>query len=189
MPTTMPKTMSKRQARTAAKPAPADVELAALADAAKARRDSLRHASRNPSQTLRHTAEPVRRDKATIFISYARLNLELVADLVAWLRARGADVVWDQGFPGGPEIRTLIEEAISAAACTIVVWTPQSTASRWVKIEAAHALSLGRLLPTHLASFDPKHAPIDFRDLNMIPVDDRTRIAASLAPFGISITA
>ena len=105
---------------------------------------------------------------ADIFVSYSRQDRERVAPLVAALEAQGWSVWWDPDIAPGEEFDSLISRELDAARALIVVWTPQSVESRWVRGEARDAADRGVLVPVR---FDQARLPIDFRALHATDLD------------------
>jgi len=103
-----------------------------------------------------------------VFVSYARLDYARVAPLVAALEAEGWSVWWDPEIAPGEEFDGLIAEALENARAVIVVWTPNSVGSRWVRGEARDAADRGALVPVR---FDQAKLPIDFRAVHTIDLD------------------
>jgi len=62
--------------------------------------------------------------------------------LAAALHGRGWSVWWDRTIPPGKSFDAVIEAALDAAKCVIVLWSPTSVTSEWVRVEAAEAASL-----------------------------------------------
>jgi TolB-like protein/Tfp pilus assembly protein PilF len=89
--------------------------------------------------------------------------------LVAALEAEGWSVWWDPEISPGEEFDALIAEALENALSVIVVWTPNSVGSRWVRGEARDASDRGVLVPVR---FDQAKLPIDFRAVHTIDLDD-----------------
>jgi hypothetical protein len=104
-----------------------------------------------------------------VFVSYARVDYARVAPLVAALQAEGWSVWWDPEISPGEEFDALIAEALENALSVIVVWTPNSVGSRWVRGEARDASDRGVLVPVR---FDQAKLPIDFRAVHTIDLDD-----------------
>ena len=75
-----------------------------------------------------------------IFISYAREDRSRVKPLAQLLQAEGWSVWWDPEIPVGLSFDDVIDKALDAARCVIVVWTETSRGSRWVKTEAEEGL-------------------------------------------------
>ena len=105
---------------------------------------------------------------ADVFISYARSDKARVAPLVAAVEAQGWSVWWDPEITPGQEFDDQIEAEINAAHAVLVVWTPTSVASRWVRGEAREAAELGILVPVR---FDNPRLPMDVRAIHTIDLD------------------
>jgi adenylate cyclase len=106
---------------------------------------------------------------ADIFISYSRQDKALVAPFVAALEAEGWSVWWDPEITPGDEFDTLISRELEAARSLVVVWTPTSVDSRWVRGEARDAADRGVLVPVR---FLGAKLPIDFRALHTTDLDN-----------------
>jgi len=106
---------------------------------------------------------------ADIFISYARADKARVARLVATLQANGWTVWWDAEVSPGKEFDDVIAAALERAKAVLVVWTPTSVASRWVRGEARIGADRGILVPVR---FDDAQLPIDARAIHTIDLDD-----------------
>jgi hypothetical protein len=98
-----------------------------------------------------------------IFISYASVDRARAAALARALQARGWSVWWDRTIPPGRQFDEVIEEALNAAGCVVVLWSKTSTASSWVKTEAAEAMRRKALIPAMIEE-DVK-IPLEFRRL------------------------
>lgn len=106
---------------------------------------------------------------ADIFISYARADKPRVAPLVAALEAQGWSVWWDPAIAPGQEFDELIADELKKARAVLVVWTPASVASRWVRGEARTGADRGVLVPVRLENAE---LPIDARVLHTTDIDD-----------------
>ena len=89
--------------------------------------------------------------------------------LVAAIEASGWSVWWDPEIVPGQEFDRLIDAELKVAAAVLVVWTPASVDSRWVRGEARDAADRGILIPVR---FDAAHLPIDVRAIHTIDLDD-----------------
>lgn len=167
-------------------------------DAGKRRREAIRAAAKHPLRTLRPMADigqppmpPSRaaKDRAIIFISYARNDIETVAQVIDRLRNSGGHVTWDQDFIGGMDFEQAICGAIDAARSVIVVWSPVSVQSPFVRDEARRALRANKLITTHIAGFDAAAVPLGFGHLHTIPVDNQELVRKSLAGYGVTLQA
>jgi adenylate cyclase len=105
---------------------------------------------------------------ADVFISYARSDRERVTPLVAAIEAQGWTVWWDPEIDPGQEFDRLIAAELKAAAAVLVVWTPDSVTSRWVRGEAREGADRGVLVPVR---FEAASLPIDVRALHTTDLD------------------
>jgi TolB-like protein/Tfp pilus assembly protein PilF len=105
---------------------------------------------------------------ADVFVSYARVDKARVAPIVAAIEAQGWTVWWDPEIAAGQQFDDQIEAQLAAARCVLVVWTPTSVASRWVRGEAREAADRGILVPVR---FDDARLPMDVRALHTTDLD------------------
>src|SRR5215472_3187648 len=106
---------------------------------------------------------------ADIFVSYARADKARVAPLVAALEGQGWSVWWDPEIVPGQEFDRLITRELEVAKAVVVVWTPASVESRWVRGEARLAGHRGVLVPVR---FEQARLPIDALTLHTTDLDD-----------------
>jgi adenylate cyclase len=106
---------------------------------------------------------------ADVFVSYARADRDRVAPLVAAIVAKGWSVWWDPEITPGQEFDDQIDAEIDAAKAVMVVWTPTSVTSRWVRGEAREAADRGILVPVR---FDNARLPMDVRAIHTTDLDD-----------------
>jgi adenylate cyclase len=106
---------------------------------------------------------------ADVFVSYARSERARVAPLVAAIESEGWTVWWDPDIAAGQEFDRRIAEELKAASVVVVVWTPRSVESRWVRGEARDGAERGILVPVR---FDAAQLPIDVRALHTTDLDD-----------------
>jgi adenylate cyclase len=106
---------------------------------------------------------------ADIFVSYSRTDRGRVAPLVAALEAQGWSVWWDPEITPGDEFDALISAELESARAVVVVWSPLSVDSRWVKGEARDAADRGVLVPVR---FENARLPIDVRSIHTTDLDD-----------------
>ena len=116
---------------------------------------------------------------ADIFVSYARSDRALVAPIVRALEAKGWAIWWDHAIAAGQEFDDRIEAELNAAKAVLVVWTPASSGSRWVRGEAREAAERGVLVPVR---FEGARMPIDVRAIHATDLDGWGEDPAS-APF------
>ena len=113
---------------------------------------------------------------ADVFVSYARNDKARVAPLVAAIEAKGWSVWWDPDISPGQEFDDQIEAEIAAAGAVLVVWTPASVASRWVRGEAREAAERGILVPVR---FEQARLPMDVRAIHTTDLDGWAENSAS----------
>jgi adenylate cyclase len=106
---------------------------------------------------------------ADVFVSYARTDRARVAPLVSALEAEGWSVWWDPEITAGQEFDRLIAEELRRARAAVVVWTPTSVNSRWVRGEAREAADRGILAPVR---FEKADLPIDLRAIHTTDLDE-----------------
>ena len=104
-----------------------------------------------------------------IFLSYASEDLPRVLPLVRALEDRGWSVWWDRTILPGRTYDIVIEEALEAARCVIVVWSNTSVTSDWVKTEAAEGARRRILVPVAL---DEVRIPLEFRRIQAAQLMD-----------------
>ena len=82
-----------------------------------------------------------------IFLSYNREDAS-VAKLFADAFAReGLEVWWDQTLRSGDDYDEVTEQALHSARAVVVLWSPRSVVSRWVRAEATVAEQNKTLAP------------------------------------------
>jgi len=105
---------------------------------------------------------------ADVFVSYARSDKARVAPLVAAISAKGWTVWWDPEITPGQEFDDMIDAEIAAAKAVMVVWTPTSVTSRWVRGEAREGADNNKLVPVR---FDNARLPMDVRAIHTTDLD------------------
>ncbi|MGH8274808.1 MAG: TIR domain-containing protein [Gammaproteobacteria bacterium] len=105
---------------------------------------------------------------ADVFVSYARSDKARVAPLVAAIEAKGWSVWWDPEITPGQEFDDQIDAEINAAKAVLVIWTPVSVSSRWVRGEAREAADRNILVPVR---FEGARLPMDVRAIHTTDLD------------------
>lgn len=105
---------------------------------------------------------------ADVFLSYARTDKARIAPLVKVIEAAGMTVWWDPEIVPGHEFDQQIVAELKAASAVVVVWTPASVASRWVRGEAREGAERGILVPVR---FEGAELPIDVRAFHTTDFD------------------
>ena len=105
-----------------------------------------------------------------IFISYARKDRPRAKVLASALEAKGWSVWWDRDIRSGKPFDRVIEEALAKAKCVIVVWSPDSVNSDWVRVEASEGLKREILIPVLIEKgVEP---PLRFRQIQSVDLFD-----------------
>lgn len=100
-----------------------------------------------------------------VFLSYAREDEQRAAMLARALESLGWKVWWDRQIPAGRRFDDVIEAAIDAAACVVVIWSAHSVKSDWVKTEAAEGAERAVLVPVRI---DEAKVPLAFKRLHTV---------------------
>ena len=104
-----------------------------------------------------------------IFISYAREDRDKARALAELFQQQDWSVWWDRNIPPGRSFDEVIEEALGAAKCVVVLWSKNSASSDWVKGEAAEGLRRKVLVPVRI---DSANVPLEFRRLQTVDLSD-----------------
>ena len=102
-----------------------------------------------------------------VFISYSRKDIDFARKLAGDLEKAGYDVWWDiTDLRGGDDWVSTIPQAISSSRYVIVVLSPTSIESEWVRKEYTQALSLRRkIIPI---MFVPCSVPFALNTINFV---------------------
>lgn len=107
---------------------------------------------------------------ADVFISYKREERDRCEAIRDRLVALGLDVWFDARLESGSSFDREIEREVKAAKAVLVLWSPASVESRWIRNEADIGLSRGILVAAQIAPCDP---PISFRDIHFEVLHER----------------
>jgi TolB-like protein len=94
-----------------------------------------------------------------IFLSYNREDQAAARRFAEAFEADGFSVWWDVTLRSGEAYDQVTEEALRTAKAVVVLWSPRSVVSRWVRAEATLAERQKTLLP---ARIEPCDLPIMF---------------------------
>src|SRR6185503_20531483 len=94
-----------------------------------------------------------------IFLSYNREDQATARRFAEAFAAEGLDVWWDATLRSGEAYDQVTEKALKSARAVVVLWSPRSVESRWVRAEATLADRNKTLLP---AMIEPCERPIMF---------------------------
>lgn len=87
-----------------------------------------------------------------VFLSYTHADRDKARLFAQGLEAAGFDVWWDVTVRLGEAFDEATEAALRAAGAVVVLWSPRSVTSRWVRSEASVALRQGTLVPVMIES-------------------------------------
>jgi hypothetical protein len=94
-----------------------------------------------------------------IFISYCRDERPVARRFAECFAEEGFSVWWDAQLHSGETFDEVIERELRAAKAVVVLWSPRSVASRWVRAEATLADRDNKLVPIII---EPCNRPIIF---------------------------
>lgn len=94
-----------------------------------------------------------------VFLSYSSSDREAARRFADGLAGEGLTVWWDAALRAGETFDEVIENALKAAKSVIVLWSPRSVTSRWVRAEATLADRRNKLVPVII---EPCDRPIIF---------------------------
>jgi len=89
-----------------------------------------------------------------IFLSYNREDAEVAQRFAEGFEAAGFDVWWDQALRSGDAYDKVTEAALRGAKAVVVLWSPHSVVSRWVRAEATLADRNRTLVPARIGPCD-----------------------------------
>lgn len=118
---------------------------------------------------------------ADIFISYSKARVAEATELAAELADLGYEVWWDTSLLPTGSFGAEIDRQLDAARAVIVIWSPESIRSKWVRSEAAHADRLDKLVNTHTDGIAPAtQIPKPFDQTHSVALDNIRTIVAAL---------
>ena len=94
-----------------------------------------------------------------IFLSYNREDSDTARRFAEGLEREGFSVWWDQTLRSGEAYDEVTEAALKSAKAVVVLWSPRSVVSRWVRAEATIADRNKTLVPVMI---EPCERPIMF---------------------------
>lgn len=94
-----------------------------------------------------------------IFISYNREDQAVARRFAEAFAAEGFAVWWDGTLQSGDAYDEVTEKALDEAKAVVVLWSPRSVGSRWVRAEATVADRNGTLIPCMI---EPCRRPVMF---------------------------
>ena len=89
-----------------------------------------------------------------IFLSYSREDRAAARHFAESFANEGFTVWWDAALRSGQTFDEVIEKELRAAKAVVVLWSPRSVASRWVRAEATLADRRNKLVPAIIEACD-----------------------------------
>jgi hypothetical protein len=89
-----------------------------------------------------------------VFLSYSREDRAAVRHIAESFAADGINVWWDAGLQAGQTFDEVIEQRLKEAKAVVVLWSPRSVVSRWVRAEATLADRKNKLVPAIIEACD-----------------------------------
>jgi TIR domain len=116
-----------------------------------------------------------------VFISYSKIRRTEAAELARELSDLGYYVWWDTRLLPTGSYGAAIDRELNAAKAVIVIWSPESVRSKWVRSEAEHADQQDKLVNTHTDVDDPRTLiPKPFNQIHSVAIDDIRAIVSAL---------
>src|SRR6476620_9212998 len=97
-----------------------------------------------------------------VFVSYARSDEDLAAEVADGLREAGYEVWHYDEFHAHRAYADVIEERIKGASAVVVLWSAEAAKSQWVRAEADAARAALTLVQ---ASLDGSTPPMPFNQI------------------------
>jgi hypothetical protein len=89
-----------------------------------------------------------------VFLSYSREDRSAARHIAESFAADGISVWWDAALQSGETIDEVIEQRLKEAQAVVVLWSPRSVTSRWVRAEATLADRKNKLVPAIIEACD-----------------------------------
>lgn len=89
-----------------------------------------------------------------IFLSYSREDRTAARHFAESFAQEGFSVWWDAALRSGQTFDEVIEQELRAAKAVVVLWSPRSVLSRWVRAEATLADRRNKLVPAIIEACD-----------------------------------
>lgn len=122
---------------------------------------------------------------ADVFISYSQQSKSSAEALAEALSDRGIEVWWDTRLTSGQRFDDVIRGELEQADAAIVIWSPASVASSYVKMEAGIAFGWDKLITVRTDEVAPEDIPGPFRGLHADLVTDLEKIMVALGEKGV----
>jgi hypothetical protein len=97
-----------------------------------------------------------------VFLSYAHEDVGIAQSISERIGHEKWSVFWDRTIPVGFTWDEIVEDALDAAKCVVVLWSPAARNSEWVRIEATEGAERRILAPALIAE---TKIPLRFRQI------------------------
>lgn len=106
---------------------------------------------------------------ADVFLSYARVDMEIAGRVKAGLEAAGLSVFFDvEGLDGGDVFPDVLDREVKAAGAVVSLWSPHSLSRPWVKQECSIGLKRKCLIPVAIERLGDLDVPVAFEGLQVV---------------------
>jgi hypothetical protein len=120
-----------------------------------------------------------------IFVSYSKTEPEITKAIVDALEKEKYKVWWDTNLVSGDEFSDVIRRELVGSRVVVVIWTPTSIKSKWVKAEATMADFDDKLVPVRLRVLDPREIPLPFNVHHCELADDHPALIKAIKKKGV----
>src|ERR1700680_734862 len=117
---------------------------------------------------------------ADVIISYVKTQRDLTRALALKIELAGFSVWWDTDLLPYQKFQKEIDRQLDACKAAIIVWTPESVDSDWVRAEADHARRQRKLINSHDPELSPEFIPKPFNQTHSVRVTDSAAIIAAV---------
>lgn len=119
-----------------------------------------------------------------VFISYAHENKSIASELARHLESLGHSVWWDAALLASDDFNDVIASALTRARAVIVIWTPASVRSNFVRDEARFALQRGKLVSVKMPEMTYDQLPFGFQGQHTDDIGSWERIVMAVQRLG-----
>jgi hypothetical protein len=120
-----------------------------------------------------------------VFISYSKVDIGKIGQFADRLIKVGYKVWWDASLVSGDQFAETIRKELAASRAVVVVWTPSSVKSKWVKAEATMADLDDKLYPVRSEELDIRTIPLPFNVHHCEIVTEFDKVFAGLRGRGV----
>ncbi len=114
---------------------------------------------------------------ADIFLSYSKANRDIAAAVAAHLEDTGLTVWWDRHLDHAGAFAQEIETELDAARKVLVLWSPVSIASKWVRAEAQRADGAGKLICATISGLAAEQLPLPYNTHDVVDLGEGVDLA------------